>query len=59
LPSNNFSPQSSLRFHKFSPEDKALTQRFVDIFHPLEIKVIEAAISAGDEIFGQHQGNEV
>jgi len=28
----------------FSPEDKALTQRIVDIFHPLEIKVLDHII---------------
>ncbi|WP_051273466.1 JAB domain-containing protein [Desulfotruncus alcoholivorax] len=31
----------------FSPEDKALTQRIVDIFHPLEIKVLDHIIVGG------------
>lgn len=31
----------------FSQEDKALTQRIVDIFHPLEIKVLDHIIVAG------------
>lgn len=31
----------------FSPEDKALTQRIVDIFHPLEIKVLDHIIVSG------------
>jgi len=40
------------RFHpggsqNFSIEDKTLTQRIVDIFHPLEIKVLDHIIVAG------------
>jgi DNA repair protein RadC len=31
----------------FSPEDKALTHRIVDIFHPLEIKVLDHIIVGG------------
>ncbi len=31
----------------FSPEDKALTQRIVDIFHPLEIKILDHIIVSG------------
>ena len=31
----------------FSPEDRALTQRMVDIFHPLEIKVLDHIIVGG------------
>lgn len=31
----------------FSPEDKALTQRIVDIFHPLDIRVLDHIIVAG------------
>ncbi|HCX04525.1 MAG TPA: hypothetical protein DHM42_08550 [Clostridiales bacterium] len=31
----------------FSPEDKALTQRIVDIFYPLEIKVMDHIIVGG------------
>ena len=31
----------------FSPEDRALTQRIVDIFHPLEIKVLDHIIVYG------------
>jgi len=31
----------------FSPEDNALTQRIVDIFHPLEIKVLDHIIVGG------------
>ncbi|WP_418790364.1 JAB domain-containing protein [Phosphitispora sp. TUW77] len=31
----------------FSPEDRALTQRIVDIFHPLEIKVLDHIIVSG------------
>jgi len=31
----------------FSPEDKALTQRIVDIFHPLEINVLDHIIVGG------------
>ena len=31
----------------FSPEDKALTQRIVDIFHPLGIKVLDHIIVGG------------
>lgn len=31
----------------FSPEDKALTQRIVDIFYPLEIKVLDHIIVSG------------
>jgi DNA repair protein RadC len=31
----------------FSPEDQALTQRIVDIFHPLEIKVLDHIIVGG------------
>jgi DNA repair protein RadC len=31
----------------FSPEDRALTQRIVDIFHPLEIKVLDHIIVGG------------
>jgi len=33
--------------NNFSPEDRALTQRFVDIFHPLEIKVLDHIIVCG------------
>jgi DNA repair protein RadC len=40
------------RFHpggskNFSPEDRALTQRMVDIFHPLQIKILDHIIVAG------------
>jgi len=40
------------RFHpggskNFSPEDRALTQRMVDIFHPLEIKILDHIIVGG------------
>jgi DNA repair protein RadC len=40
------------RFHpggsqNFSIEDKTLTQRIVDIFHPLEIKVLDHIVVAG------------
>ena len=31
----------------FSPEDRSLTQRIVDIFHPLEIKVLDHIIVGG------------
>ena len=31
----------------FSPEDRSLTQRMVDIFHPLEIKVLDHIIVGG------------
>jgi len=31
----------------FSPEDKVLTQRIVDIFHPLDIKVLDHIIVGG------------
>ena len=31
----------------FSPEDRALTQRMVDIFHPLQIKILDHIIIAG------------
>ncbi len=31
----------------FSPEDKSLTQRFVDIFHPLEIKILDHIVVGG------------
>ncbi len=31
----------------FSPEDKELTQRIVDIFHPLEIKILDHIIVSG------------
>ncbi len=31
----------------FSPEDKSLTQRFVDIFHPLQIKILDHIIVGG------------
>jgi DNA repair protein RadC len=34
----------------FSPEDRALTQRIVDIFHPLEIKVLDHIIVAAEAI---------
>jgi len=33
----------------FSPEDKVLTQRMVDIFHPLNIKILDHIIVAGTE----------
>ena len=33
--------------NNFSPEDRALTQRIVDIFHPLEIKVLDHIIVYG------------
>jgi len=33
--------------NNFSPEDRALTQRIVDIFHPLEIKVVDHIIVCG------------
>ena len=32
---------------KFSPEDKVLTQRMVDIFHPLQIKILDHIIVSG------------
>jgi DNA repair protein RadC len=35
----------------FSPEDIALTQRIVDIFHPLEIKVLDHIIVSGTSYF--------
>lgn len=35
----------------FSPDDKVLTQRMVDIFHPLNIKILDHIIVAGTGYF--------
>ena len=43
----------------FSPEDKALTQRFVDIFHPLEIKVLDHIVVGGTRYSSMAEHGEI
>jgi DNA repair protein RadC len=52
------------RFHpggstNFSPEDRALTQRFVDIFHPLEIKVLDHIVVGGTRYSSMAEQGEI
>jgi len=52
------------RFHpggskNFSPEDKALTQRIVDIFHPLEIKILDHIIVGGARYSSMAERGEI
>lgn len=43
----------------FSPEDKALTQRFVDIFHPLEIKLLDHIVVGGTRYSSMAEQGEI
>jgi len=43
----------------FSPEDKALTQRIVDIFHPLGIKVLDHIIVGGTSYSSMAENGEL
>lgn len=43
----------------FSPEDNALTQRIVDIFHPLEIKVLDHIIVSGASYSSMAERGEI
>jgi len=43
----------------FSPEDRALTQRFVDIFHPLEIKVLDHIVVGGTRYSSMAEQGEI
>ena len=43
----------------FSPEDKVLTQRIVDIFHPLEIKVLDHIIVGGTSYSSMAEKGEI
>ncbi len=42
-----------------SPEDKALTQRFVDIFHPFEIKVLDHIVVGGTGYSSMAENGEI
>jgi len=44
---------------KVSQEDKALTQRLVDIFHPLEIKVLDHIVVGGTSYSSMAQNGEI
>ena len=43
----------------FSTEDKALTQRIVDIFHPLNIKVLDHIVVAGNSYSSLMETGEI
>jgi len=43
----------------FSPEDRALTQRIVDIFHPLEIKVLDHIVVGGTSYSSMAERGEI
>ena len=43
----------------FSPEYRALTQRFVDIFHPLEIKVLDHIVVGGTRYSSMAEHGEI
>lgn len=44
---------------KFSTEDKMLTQRIVDIFHPLEIKILDHIIVGGTSYTSMAEKGEI
>jgi DNA repair protein RadC len=43
----------------FSAEDRALTQRIVDIFHPLQIKVLDHIVVAGTSYVSMAEKGEI